>query len=280
MLSEAVQLMGVVAQGGQAAALLQRATPAERARSRIAAQPPRDLAPREPPPREPPAAPATPPEPPPAAESPAQPPAGGLAGLRGRLRLTPTATDEAFRTAADAAAGQPPAPPPAAEDGAWSWKELLNTLDDAPAAESGPPTAAGPPPARTLSEPLRGAPMRDDGRLGEDLFREIEGMGIDPGALLPRGRIDEIAAAIQTGDGSGAREVVRALAPAAIRRIARRMLSDGAFRARVQALTTRYGDLIAEAAARDRQGFQAAALLATNPGRAYLLLDAAAGQPG
>ena len=78
--------------------------------------------------------------------------------------------------------------------------------------------------------------------------------------------------------GPGAREVVRTLAPAAIRRIARRMLSDGAFRTRVQALTARFGEGIAEAAQRDRQGFQAAALLATNAGRAYLLLDAAAGQ--
>jgi hypothetical protein len=57
------------------------------------------------------------------------------------------------------------------------------------------------------------------------------------------------------------------------------MLSDGAFRSRALALASRYGDLITEAARRDRQGFQAAALLTTNAGRAYLLLDAAAGQP-
>ena len=51
-------------------------------------------------------------------------------------------------------------------------------------------------------------------------------MGIDPAALLPKGRIEEIAAAVQTGDAAGAREVVRTLAPAAIRRIARRLISD------------------------------------------------------
>ncbi len=105
-------------------------------------------------------------------------------------------------------------------------------------------------------------------------------MAIDPGALLSRGRIEEIAAAIQTGDAAGAREVVRTLAPAAIRRIARRMLSDGGFRARAQTLIERQRALVAEAAQRDKQGFETAAVLATKPGRAYLLLDAAAaGQP-
>ena len=47
-----------------------------------------------------------------------------------------------------------------------------------------------------------------------------------------------------------------------------------------QALNGRYGELISEAARRDPRGLQAAALLATNAGRAYLLLDAAAGQSG
>jgi len=235
MLSEAVQLMGVVAQGGQNASALQRPSPAERAKSRVAA--------------------ALPPREPAALAPPAEPPASSDAALRGRLKLTPTATDDEFKTVLDAAAGQP-----AAEEPGWTWKELLTTLD-------GPDGGAA------------GAPI-DEARLGDILFGEIEAMGIDPGALLPKGRIEEIAAAVQTGDGPGAREVVRTLAPAAIRRIARRLISDGAFRARVQTLTARFGAAIAEAAQRDKQGFQAAALLATNPGRAYLLLDAASGQSG
>ena len=68
--------------------------------------------------------------------------------------------------------------------------------------------------------------------------------------------------------------------PAAIRRLARRLISDGPFRARTLALTSRFGQVIAEASQRDKEGFQAAALLATNPGRAFLLLDAASGQQG
>jgi hypothetical protein len=258
MLSEAVQLMGVVAQGGQGASVLQRPSAADRARSRVAAAlPQRDA-------RETPAAQA-----PAAASAPAD---TGDATLRGRLRLTPTASDGEFKAVFDAAGGQPA---PAQDDAAWTWKELLTTLDgeDEPGSEPAAPAAPGanvaPPSARI-----------DEGKLGDMLFHEIEAMGIDPLALLTKGRIEEIAAAVQTGDGMGAREVVRTLAPAAIRRIARRMLSDGAFRSRALALASRYGELIAEASRRDRQGFQAAALLSTNAGRAYLLLDAAAGQQG
>ena len=68
--------------------------------------------------------------------------------------------------------------------------------------------------------------MIDEAKLGDVLFAEIESMGIDPLALLTKGRIEEIAPAVEAGDGPGAREVVRTLAPAAIRRIARRMLLD------------------------------------------------------
>lgn len=233
MLSEAVQLMGVVAQGGQGASVLQRSSPAERAKSRVAAALP---------PREAPALAATSD---PAASS-------SEAALRGRLKLTATDADDESKAVVDAAAG------PAAEESGWTWKELLTTLDGA--------------------DGERAVAAIDDARLGDILFAEIEAMGIDPGALLPKGRIEEIAAAVQTGDGPGAREVVRTLAPAAIRRLARRLISDGPFRTRVQAFTTRFGKVIAEASQQDKQGFQAAALLATNPGRAYLLLDAASGQ--
>ena len=241
MLSEAVQLMGVVAQrGAEPSSLLQRSSPAERARGRIAAaQPPREAQ-----------APA------PSAESvvSADPAASAL---RGRLRLTPTASDDEFKAAFDAAGGQAPS-----DDSAWTWKELLTTLDGQGPAPGPGVAAAGQPDATA-----------------DGLFAEIEAMGIDPAALLTKGRIEEIAAAIQTGDGGGAREVVRTLAPAAIRRIARRFLSDPGFRSRAQAFSARYSEVIAEAAGRDREGFQAAQLLATNGGRAYLLLDAAAGQP-
>jgi len=253
MLSEAVQLMGVVAQGGQGAALLQRPSPAERARSRIAALPQRQ------PPSEAPAAEPAPDAAPAPAPTPAPAQAGGETALRGRLKLAPTATDDEFKAVFEAASGQAQ---PAADESGWTWKELLNTLDG---------------PGQAAAEP--GAPI-DQAKLGDVLFGEIEAMGIDPGALLPKGRIEEIAAAIQTGDAGGAREVVRTLAPAAIRRIARRLLADGAFRGRVQLFATRFSEGLVQAVRTDRQGYQCAALLASNVGRTWLLLDAAFGQQG
>src|SRR3712207_6941968 len=56
------------------------------------------------------------------------------------------------------------------------------------------------------------------------LFRSA--LGIDAAALLPRTRLDEIGAVLQAGDAGGAREVVRRLAPAAVRRLSRRVLTE------------------------------------------------------
>jgi hypothetical protein len=177
---------------------------------------------------------------------------------RQRLRLTPTATDEEFRSVFDAAGGREPtasAPAPAASGpatigDAWSWKDLLQTIDDTPDDAEG---------------------------LAERLVAEIEAMGIDPIALLPKPKIDEIAAAVQTRDNRGAREVVKRLAPAAIRRLVRRLFSDAALRGQAERYQRRFTGMLDEAAERDRGGLLVAALLSSDGGRAYLLLDAAAG---
>ncbi len=178
---------------------------------------------------------------------------------RQRLRLTPTATDEEFRSVFDAAGGREPALPPreaapasgpATIGEAWSWKDLLQTIDDTP-------------------EDAEGQAQR--------LVAEIEGMGIDPIALLPKPKIDEIAAAVQTRDSRGAREVVKRLAPAAIRRLVRRLFSDAALRGQAERYLRRFTGMLDEAAERDRGGLLVAALLSSDGGRAYLLLDAAAG---
>ena len=230
MLSEAVQLMGVVAQGGQGADALKRTSTAR-------------SAPRQAPPETA----ASPPEFAPIPDTDGDN-AGDDAAERPRLKLTPTASDEEFKAVFDTASG---GAAPAGPDGGWTWKELLTSIDG---------DAAG-----------------EDAELGRALFRDIEGMGIDPVALLSRNRVDEIAAAIQVQDSGGAREVVRTLAPAAVRRLSRRLISDLPFRGKAQTFVERYAAIVAEAMRRDRGGFQAAALLASDAGRAYLLLDAAAG---
>ena len=173
-------------------------------------------------------------------------------GDRRRLRLTPTATDQEFRSVFEQASSRQAAAPPAEADepGGWSWRSLLSGIEN-----SSPGDAA----------------------LGDKLAAEITAMGIDPHALLPRGRIDEVAAALQTGDAAGGREVVKRLAPAAIRRLVRRLFSDATLKGNAERFLKRYAGMIEEAAGQDREGFLLAALLSSDAGRAYLLLDAASG---
>lgn len=172
---------------------------------------------------------------------------------RRRLRLTPTATDQEFRSVFEQASTRKHVPTSSTEaeaDGNWSWRGLLSGIESSTPGDTG---------------------------LGEKLAAEITAMGIDPHALLPRGRIDEIAAALQTRDATGAREVVKRLAPAAIRRLVRRLFSDATLKSNTERFLKRYAGMIDEAAGQDREGFLLAALLSSDAGRAYLLLDAASG---
>ena len=172
-------------------------------------------------------------------------------GLRPRLKLTPTATDEEFSAVFEAAggpggdAGEPPH-----EGESWTWKDLLASIDGAD---------------------------EEGERLQDILGAELAQMGVEPAKLLPKARIDEIAAAVQTGDLDGAREVVKRLAPAATRRIGRRIAADPGVRRQVQVYVRRYQTLVDDAVVRDPEGFLMATLLGDEAGRLYLLLDAAAG---
>jgi hypothetical protein len=180
----------------------------------------------------------------------------GAAGLRPRLKLTP-APEPAAPVQVQAQAPSPAAPRQAAPSAApqasdeWTWKGLLTSMDE-PASD-------------------------DDEAMADRMISEIGLLGIDAGALLPRARIDEIAAALQAGDASGAREVVRRLAPAAIRRLSRRVLTDKVLRTEADRYVRRYEELLQDSARKDREGYMMAALLGSDPGRAFLLLDAAVG---
>jgi hypothetical protein len=189
--------------------------------------------------------------------APVREPAAALAalvadpGLRPRLKLTPTATDTEFASVFEAAGGlAADGPEPAHEGESWTWKDLLASIDGADA---------------------------DGERLQDLLGAELTQMGVEPAKLLPKARIDEIAAAVQTGDLDGAREVVKRLAPAATRRIARRLFTDEAVRRQAQVYIRRYQTLVDDAVVRDPEGFLMATLLGDEAGRLYLLLDAAAG---
>ena len=181
---------------------------------------------------------ASPPEPPADAELVADADvAAEDLGLRPRLKFT---------AAADAVATPIDGSEASSE---WDWKSLSGGLDNDEAEQVG-----------EIASP----------------FNAIAAMGIDPAALLTRGRIQEIASAVQAGDREGAREVVRTLAPAATRRITRRILGDAEFGAMSQRFVAKYARDLTAAVEADAEGYQATSLLSSDQGRAYLLLDASA----
>ena len=201
-------------------------------------------------------------EPPQAAPSDPLPTSGAeladTIGLRNRIRLTPTATDKEFTAVFEAAggtsvsseAGEDPDDEAASDGEEWTWKDLLASLDGSGASSDGPEN---------------------------QLVAELAHMGVDPEALLPKGRVVEIAAALQTGDLTGSREVVCKLAPAATRRIARRLFTDDDVKQRAEVFVHRYRTLVSETISRDPTGMLLAKRLDEPGGRLFLLLDAAAG---
>lgn len=179
------------------------------------------------------------------------------AGLRGRLRLAPTDRDEVVRRTFEP---ETAAPPPEA----MSWKELLAGAGD---------------PDLDMDEREPESPAVDAATLMADVSGVIRDMGIDPAALLPRARVEEAGQALSDGDASRARDIVRRVAPAAVRRISRRVLTDRPLRADVDRLVRHYARLLADSA-RNRDSGGVSALLASDPGRTFLLLDAAVGDLG
>lgn len=257
MLSEAVRMMGTVANTAPSAPAALRERP-QRASLRAAIE--RNAEKAEPPPVVVEAPPAPAPEAGPLVgqdgadelelNEPISAPPAEDKHARPRLRLTPTATDEEFATVFEQAAGRHEDP---GGDG-WTWKDLLQSLE----------------------EP-EGAPAPPQPPLEEVLAAEIGAMGIDPTALLPRSRIHELAAALQSRDLEGARAVVRKLAPAATRRLARKLFTDEPLKRKVMSYLSRYHDLLEDASERDPEGFLIETLLSSEAGRTYLLFDAAVG---
>jgi len=173
--------------------------------------------------------------------------------LRPRLRLTQTEQDrevinvfEQARSDRDRDREREPGEP-------WTWRDLLKTVDNTPTAAAASATS-------------------DDGLSGR-LRAEIEALGVDSSALLPRSRVDEIARALEDGDLDAGRETVRRLAPAAVRRLTRRMDMDPALKIDAQRFVGRFGNQVVEALS--GEAGSANALLSSDPGRVFLLLDAA-----
>ncbi len=175
-------------------------------------------------------------------------------GLRNRIRLTPTATDREFSAVFEAASGraatQPPEPETAPDGEAWTWKDLLASLDE---------------------------PDADGVGLETRVLADLAGMDIDPLVLIGDGHVTDIAAALARGETEAARSEVRKAAGSALRRAARRLFTDGEVRARAQVFVRRYQTLIADAAKQPIGVERLSELLSEAGGRSFLLLDAAGG---
>ncbi len=166
-------------------------------------------------------------------------------GLRSRLRL------------------EPAEPPPSADKG-LDWSDLIDGDDDKEAPLELDTPSPSPAEAEALSDRVAAA---------------IRRMGVDPNALLPRSRVEEAARAFSNGDPDAARQIVRRVAPAAVRSVSRRVLSDAELRADAERYVRNFAVmLIASARAGDSAAVQSS--LASDSGRAFMLLDAAVGDLG
>jgi hypothetical protein len=238
MLTEAVRLMGVIS-GDQA--LPQAAEPAPRERDYGRAAPTARRSSEPPPPVQPSVT---------------------------RARLLPLSVPASETRPTPSTPPRAAQPARAVQDG-WSWRELLGGMEgrDKPAAPS--PVAAQP---QTTAQPPHD-PEFDS--LDDLMIAEVSAMGVDAASLLGRARIEEVIGAIMAEDNEGARLVVRRVAPAAIRRLSRRLLSDAQLRQQANDFATFYDQQINMALlGKDViQGLNE--VLGSDSGRAYLLLDAA-----
>ena len=150
---------------------------------------------------------------------------------------------------------------PTAQDQDLSWRDL------------------SPPPAPAPSVPPHEAPVMDAqsaDELAGRITSAIRRIGVDPNALLPRTRIEEAARALSMHEPERARQIVRRVAPAAVRSVSRRIIGDPELRPEAEVYVRLVGRALAEQA---RQGdvIDIQSRLATDEGRAFMLLDAALG---
>ena len=166
-------------------------------------------------------------------------------GLRGRLKLEPMPGSGASATPAEDRLG---------------WSDLV---DDGPGEAP-----------LDLDTPVMPAEAAE--ALEERITAAIRRMGVDPNALLPRSRVEEAAQAVAERDPDRARQIVRRVAPAAVRSVSRRVLTDPDLRADAEAYVRAFSrDLAARAGASDGPGILGR--LTSDGGRAFMLLDAAVG---
>ncbi|MBP2160892.1 MULTISPECIES: tipN [Asticcacaulis] len=259
MLTEAVRLMGVIS-GDQplSSAHLSAPTP-----------PPVTRDPRTPPPPMSRAA----PQPPQAMPRPTPTPQPAREQSRLRLTPLPAETRPAPQPQRQSPQGQKPQGTRANESNGWSWRDLLNGMDSNGNPARDPLEIPADTGARSAPQAPVDADFDDD--LDEVMVGEVSAMGVDAASLLSRTRIDEMITSIMAENNEGARNLVRRIAPAAVRRLNRRLMSDPVLRQHASEFVTAYDQqvniaLMSKDASRGLQE-----VLGNDKGRAYLLIDAA-----
>lgn len=237
MLTEAVRLMGVVSGDGSSAQRRRETSPASEAVEPRRAAPTVQAVPA--------------PTPSPVQPQPEEASKGF--GLRGRLRLAPTKDN-------DRPVGVPPWPAERSE--VLDWHELAGTHPEDPVAEA----------PLDLVRPVSAA---DADALADRITAAIRRMGVDPNALLPRSRVEEAAVAFDDRDPDRARQIVRRVAPAAVRSVSRRVMSDPELKADAERYVRGFSEGLTDGGSGD--GEPPLSKLASDAGRAFLLLDAAIG---
>jgi hypothetical protein len=186
-------------------------------------------------------------------------PAGSTSDEDEMFQAEPAQPNPARIEAARAAVIAPLPTLPTLPDGPkndWTWGDILSDLDDPLQGAGHTPTSGG----------------TGGGAISQMILKEIHALGIDPAALLPEARTDEIAGIMRAGDTYTARRIVRRLAPAAMRRLARRVMTDPTLRTQVALFTEDFEGQLDRVPASDM-----ARLVASDEGRCFLLFDAATG---
>ena len=173
-------------------------------------------------------------------------------GFQDRVRKNYEMVNEAVRLM-----GNPPTDTPAAED-------MRVPLRPAPSLHD-----------TQLASPQHTAPSVPISVLTERAVSAIRRMGVDPNALLPRARIEDAAYALARQDIVRARQIVRRVAPAAVRSVNRRVIADQELNADIQNYLERFAAVLGDYGD-DQNAINTR--LATDEGRAFLIYDAAMGE--
>ncbi len=207
--------------------------------------------------------------------------AKGPADVRAQAPAPPAQAPAPAPSVPNTGFGEPPRAPAGngAADGAWTWRELLSSMDDDESAAA--PAAGSPPRERARARTRDTIPDDPIARLTKTVTEQrgphpvaavalIAKGGVDLGEVFTASTLDRIAHRARNGS-QGRRKAVRDAAGPAVDRVKALLSRDAAARTEAGAFLRSDGARIAELLSRGRASMSADAT------RAFLILDAAEG---